>query len=58
LLDVNVLGIDDECVDLLVVHIERRFERPCWAPLWHAGPGEGPPGGQLVDLACFGPPAR
>jgi transposase len=55
---VNVLGVDDDSVDAVVVHIESRVERPgcaaCGTPAWVK---DRPPV-ELVDLSCFGRPAR
>jgi transposase len=54
---VNVLGVDD-VVDAVVVHIESRRSRPacpgCSGSAWV----KDRPAVQLVDLACFGRPAR
>ena len=55
---INVLGIDDERDDMVVVHIESRGERPrcpaCGLPAWV----KDRPAVELVDLPCFGRPAR
>jgi transposase len=55
---VNVLGVDDEREDMVVVHIESRATRPgcpaCGTPAWVK---DRPPV-ELVDLPCFGRPAR
>jgi transposase len=55
---VNVLGVDDERDEAVVVHIESRAERPecpaCGSVAWVK---DRPPV-ELVDLPCFGRPAR
>jgi hypothetical protein len=55
---INVLAVDDERVDAVVVHIESRASRPgcaaCGAPAWV----KDRPLVELVDLPCFGRPAR
>jgi transposase len=55
---VNVLGVDDERDEMVVVHIESRITRPgcpaCGTPAWVK---DRPPV-VLVDLPCFGRPAR
>jgi transposase len=54
----NVLGVDDEREDMVVVHVESRAARPgcgvCGTPAWV----KDRPVVELVDLACFGRPAR
>ena len=56
--DVEVLGVVDEAVGPLRVHIRRRAERPvrggCGGPLWSKGEREV----ELVDLPAFGRPVR
>jgi transposase len=55
---INVLAVDDDRDDALVVHIESRVTRPgcagCGTPAWVK---DRPPV-ELVDLPCFGRPAR
>jgi transposase len=55
---VNVLGIDDRRADAVVVHVELRVEPPpcpgCARRAWV----KDRPAVELVDLACFGRPAR
>jgi transposase len=56
---VNVLGIDDERVEAVVVHIESRSSGPegcsaCGTPAWVKDRSAV----ELVDLPCFGRPAR
>jgi transposase len=55
---VTVLGVDDERVDAVVVHIESCSDRPvcpgCGLVAWV----KDRPAVELVDLPCFGRPAR
>jgi transposase len=55
---VNVLGVDDEHEDMVVVHIEARSSAPpcpgCGGSAWV----KDRPAVELVDLPCFGRPAR
>jgi transposase len=55
---INVLGVDDEHEDMVVVHIEARVSPPgcgrCGTPAWV----KDRPAVELVDLPCFGRPAR
>jgi transposase len=55
---VNVLGIEDSRVAVVVVHIESCQSRPgclsCGTPAWV----KDRPLVELVDLSCFGRPAR
>src|SRR5215211_5872571 len=55
---VSVLGVDEDCVDVVVVHVELRLEPPpcpgCGRRAWVK---DRPPV-ELVDLPCFGRPAR
>jgi transposase len=55
---VDVLGVDDEHEDAVIVHIEARVSPPgcgaCGTPAWV----KDRPGVGLVDLPCFGRPAR
>jgi transposase len=56
--DVTVLAVDDQPDQPIRVHVEQRVERPacsaCAAPAW----SKGRPSVELVDLPCFGRPAR
>jgi transposase len=56
--DVIVLGVEDERSDAVVVHVESRTERPgcvvCGTRAWV----KDRPLVELVDLPCFGRPAR
>ena len=54
---INVVGIDDERDDV-VVHIEARAERPGCAACGTAAWVKDHPTVELVDLPCFGRPAR
>src|SRR6516165_7966368 len=55
---ISVLGIDDERTDAVAVHVELRVEAPpcpgCGRRAWV----KDRPMVELVDLACFGRPAR
>ena len=56
--DVTVLAVDDQPGEPIRVHVEQRVERPvcvvCSTPAW----SKGRPTVELVDLPCFGRPAR
>lgn len=56
--DVTVLGVDDQPAQPIRVHVEQRVARPvcaeCATPAW----SKGRPPVELVDLPCFGRPAR
>jgi transposase len=55
---IDVFAVDDERHDAVVVHVESRVERPgcpaCGALAWV----KDCPAVELVDLPCFGRPAR
>jgi transposase len=55
---VNVLGIDDERGDVVVVHIEARTPPPVCPGCGRRAWVKDRPMVELVDLACFGRPAR
>lgn len=56
--DVNVLAVDDRPDRSIVVHIEARLERS-WCPACGArATVKERPVVELVDLPCFGRPAR
>lgn len=58
LVDVTVLAVDDQSDQPIRVHVEQRTSRPtcpvCSTPAW----SKGRPPVELVDLPCFGRPAR
>ena len=55
---VSVLGVDDERVDAVVVHIEACSGRPACPGCGMAAWVKDRPMVELVDLPCFGRPAR
>jgi transposase len=55
---VDVLGVDDEHEDAVVVHIEARVSPPCCGACGTPAWVKDRPAVVLVDLACFGRPAR
>jgi transposase len=55
---VHVLGVDDKRVDTVVVHIESCSGRPACPGCGMAAWVKDRPMVELVDLPCFGRPAR
>jgi transposase len=55
---INVLGVSDEHGDAVVVHIESRVSRPACAACGTRAWVKDRPAVELVDLPCFGRPAR
>ena len=56
--DVNVLGVDDQPSEPIVVHIEARRGRVCCRSCGGQARVKDRPRVELVDLPCFGRPAR
>ena len=56
--EVNVLAVDDERVDVVAVHIESRASRPGCPACGVPAMVKDRPDVELVDLPCFGRPAR
>ncbi|MGH9262937.1 MAG: hypothetical protein ACRD08_24070, partial [Acidimicrobiales bacterium] len=56
--DVTVLAVDDQPVEPIRVHVEQRVERPRCGECGMAAWVKDRPVVELVDLPCFGRPAR
>jgi transposase len=56
--DVVVLAVDDQRREAICVHVEQRVERPVCAECGTAAWVKDRPVVELVDLGCFGRPAR
>jgi transposase len=55
---INVLGIDDDRSDVVVMHIETCVGRPGCPACGIPAQVKDRPSVELVDLPCFGRPAR
>jgi transposase len=58
LLDVTVLAVDDQPAQPIRVHVEQRVDRPACAECGTSAWVKDRPAVALVDLGCFGRPAR